>query len=210
MATPGGRVEVDSARQLELFDEALAEPGSARTELLIVKGGRGRANAAAEGFPTESAEPGEPAGGGPHAGSDRAVLKALEATLRAARASADDRPALVVLASRLDEFGIPPAPPTARDISLRQARDDWLRRLEAQQKSESALVAYRVAIDDLLEWSETHRRSVFEQATIVDYLGSYRARARPAPASYYRRFLLLRRFLRWVSRRNGVPDPFFD
>jgi len=44
----------------------------------------------------------------------------------------------------------------------------------------------------------------------VDHLADYRARAHPAPATYYRRFLLLRRFLRWVSRREGVPDPFLD
>ncbi|HEX7255388.1 MAG TPA: hypothetical protein VF236_05615, partial [Gaiellaceae bacterium] len=41
----------------------------------------------------------------------------------------------------------PPVRPSAGGLSLRQARDDWLRRLEAQQKSESAIVAYRVAID---------------------------------------------------------------
>src|SRR5581483_8201421 len=29
-------------------------------------------------------------------------------------------------------------------------------------------------------------------------------------ATYYRRFCLLRRFMRWVSRRSGVPDPFLD
>lgn len=46
--------------------------------------------------------------------------------------------------------------------------------------------------------------------TIVDYLSSYQQMARPAPATYYRRFLLLRRFLRWVSRRDGAPDPFLD
>jgi site-specific recombinase XerD len=26
----------------------------------------------------------------------------------------------------------------------------------------------------------------------------------------YRRFVLLRRFFRWLSRRSGVPDPFLD
>ena len=57
------------------------------------------------------------------------------------------------------------------------------------------MVAYRVAIDDLLDWSEPRGRSVFEEATIVDYLSAYQQRARPAPATYYRRFLLLRRFL---------------
>ncbi len=62
-------------------------------------------------------------------------------------------------------------------------------------------MAYRVAIDDLLDWSEPRHRSVLEEATIVDYLSAYRERAHPAPATYYRRFLLLRRFLRWVSRR---------
>lgn len=62
----------------------------------------------------------------------------------------------------------------------------------------------------MLAWSSEHNRSVFEEATIVDHLADYRARAHPAPATYYRRFLLLRRFLRWVSRREGVPDPFLD
>jgi integrase/recombinase XerC len=95
-------------------------------------------------------------------------------------------------------------------VSLRQARDDWLRRLEASQKSESAIVAYRVAIDDLLDWAEANRRSVLEEATIVDYLRSYQQRARPAQATYYRRFLLLRKFLRWVSQREVVRDPFLD
>jgi integrase/recombinase XerC len=51
---------------------------------------------------------------------------------------------------------------------------------------------------------------VFEEATIVDYLDTYRRRASPAPATYYRRFGLLRRFLRWVSRRSGMPDPFLE
>jgi integrase len=83
-------------------------------------------------------------------------------------------------------------------------------RLETARKSESAVVAYRVAIDDLLDWSEPRRRSVLEEATIVDYLGAYQQRAQPAPATYYRRFLLLRRFLRWVCRRDGAPDPFLD
>src|SRR5437588_4847332 len=32
----------------------------------------------------------------------------------------------------------------------------------------------------------------------------------PAPATYYRRFGLLRRFLGWLSRRSGLPDPFLE
>ncbi|HET8741431.1 MAG TPA: site-specific integrase, partial [Gaiella sp.] len=71
-------------------------------------------------------------------------------------------------------------------------------------------MAYRVAIDDLLDWSEPRNRDVMEEATIVDYLSAYQQRAHPAPATYYRRFLLLRRFLGWVCRRIGVPSPFRD
>ena len=74
----------------------------------------------------------------------------------------------------------------------------------------STLTAYRIAIDDLLDWSSNHGRNVFEEATIVDYLTGYERRAQPAPATYYRRFGLLRRFLHWVSRRNGLPDPFLE
>jgi integrase/recombinase XerC len=146
--------------------------------------------------------------------ADQAALAALQAALVDARASEDDRPPLVVLASCLGQVDGSPvsAPPVASSdsASLRQAGEDWLRRLEASQRSKSSLVAYRVAIDDLLDWSERRHRSVLEEATIVDYLSAYQQRAHPAPATYYRRFLLLRRFLRWVSRRIGVPDPFRD
>ena len=147
--------------------------------------------------------------------ADRAALAALEAALADARASADDRPPLVVLATCLGQLGVSPgasSPPAslAGGVSLRQARDDWLRRLETSRKSQSAIVAYRVAIDDLLDWSETNGQSVLEETTVVDYLSCYQQRAHPAPATYYRRFLLLRRFLRWVSRRDGVCDPFLD
>ena len=147
--------------------------------------------------------------------ADRAALATLEAALVDARASADDRPPLVVLASCLGQLGGSPTAASSRasvvgGASLRQARDDWLRRLETAQKSESAVVAYRVAIDDLLDWSEANRRTVFDETAIVDYLTWYQQRAQPAPATYYRRFLLLRRFLRWASRRDGARDPFLD
>jgi integrase/recombinase XerC len=49
-----------------------------------------------------------------------------------------------------------------------------------------------------------------EERTIVAYLDDYRARASPAPATYYRRFILLRRFFRWYAGRAGLPDPFTD
>ena len=145
--------------------------------------------------------------------ADQAALAALEAALFDARASEDDRPPLVVIASCLGQLNGSSAstPPASCDgTALRQARDEWLRRLETSQKSQSAQVAYRVAIDDLLDWSEPRRRSVLDEATIVDYLSAYRQRAHPAPATYYRRFLVLRRFLRWVCRRVGALDPFRD
>src|SRR5215211_8229962 len=138
----------DATRQLEPFDRTLAEPGRARDELLVARDRPPRSNANLEALPIESAEASEHGGGGPHAGADRATLAALEAALVDARAAADDRPPLVVLASRLGEVGTPPVPPRAGGLSLREARDDWLRRLEAQQKSESAIVAYRVATVD--------------------------------------------------------------
>ncbi|HEX4519556.1 MAG TPA: tyrosine-type recombinase/integrase [Gaiellaceae bacterium] len=142
--------------------------------------------------------------------ADHAALAALEAALVEARDAADDRPPLVVLAACLGQLGSPPTPSVVSAASLRQARDDWLRRLETAHKSESALVAYRVAIDDLLDWCELQHRNVLDEQTIVDYLSAYEQRAHPAPATYYRRFLLIRRFLRWATRREGVPDPFLD
>ena len=142
--------------------------------------------------------------------TDRAALAALETALTDARASADDRPPLVVLSACLASLGAPPARPAPTAASLRQARDDWLRRLTSTCRSESAHRAYHNAIDDLLAWSEPRGGDLFEEATIVDYLAAYQERAQPAPATYYRRFVLIRRFLRWVGRRDGVPDPFLD
>ena len=145
-----------------------------------------------------------------HAGADRAVLRALEEMLVAARVAGDGRAPLEVIRSSLPNLRRPPSAAPADPLSLRQARDDWLRRLGASRRSESSVVAYRVAIDDLLDWSEPRHRCVLEETTIVDYLNAYEQRAHPAQATYYRRFLLLRRFLRWVSQRVGAPDPFRD
>ena len=90
-------------------------------------------------------------GATPKRPADRAAPAALDAALVEARAAADDRPPLVVLATCLGQLGSPPSPTVVLVTSLRQARDDWLRRLETAHKSKSALVAYRVAIDDLLD-----------------------------------------------------------
>ena len=117
---------------------------------------------------------------------------------------------LAALAGYLAQLANAAGRPTPSERDLRHARDDWLRRLEAGRRSESALTAYRIAIDDLLDWSTENGCNVFEEATIVDYLAAYQRRARPAPATYYRRFGLLRRFFRWLSRRSGLPDPFLE
>ncbi|MDQ2985077.1 MAG: tyrosine-type recombinase/integrase [Actinomycetota bacterium] len=201
---------VDSACQLELFDGTLAEPQRAGTEPLASNDRRDGSNADWEVLPTTLAESSTASGRRTYCDADRAVLKALEVALADARAAADDRPALIVLASYLGVLGAPTTPPPDDRVSLRQAGDDWLRRLETQQKSESTLVGYRVAIDDLLAWSETNGPDILTEAAIVEYLHSYQERAQPADASYYRRFVLLRKFMRWVCRRDGVPDPFLD
>ncbi len=49
-----------------------------------------------------------------------------------------------------------------------------------------------------------------DEATIVAYLDDYRRRAERAPATYYRRFIVLRRFFRWFAGRAGARDPFLD
>jgi integrase/recombinase XerC len=198
------RTDVDRDGQLELFDGGLDRPPPIGGDQQECRNGD------VETFAAEIAHPSERTGIRRHTGADRAVLRALEEALADTREAGDDRPALVVLASCLGVVGAPSTSLPAHGVSLRQAGDDWLRRLETQQKSESTLVGYRVAIDDLLDWSETNRRDILTETAIVDYLHSYQERAQPAEASYYRRFVLLRKFLRWVCRRDGVPDPFLD
>jgi site-specific recombinase XerD len=115
-----------------------------------------------------------------------------------------------LLASYLSELAATAVRQKPSPSELRQARHEWLRRLQTARRSESAITAYRIAIDDLLGWSEGNGRHVLEEQTIVDYLAAYGERARPAPATYYRRFGLLRCFFRWLSRRSGLPDPFLE
>jgi site-specific recombinase XerD len=117
---------------------------------------------------------------------------------------------LALVTSRLAQLNEVAARPPLPGVSLEQARDEWLRRLRTACRSESAITAYRIAIDDLLAWAGDRGQSVFDETTIVDYLAHYQRHAQPAPATYYRRFGLLRRFLRWLSRRNGLPDPFLE
>ena len=125
--------------------------------------------------------------------SDHIALTALEAALRNARTARDERPAFAVIASSLVELGGAPVPSTT-------------------SRSDSLIRAYRNTIDDLIAWSDADERrgNLFDERTIVEYLEDYRRRCSPAPATYHRRFLLLRRFMRWLSSRHGIPDPFLD
>jgi integrase/recombinase XerC len=129
-----------------------------------------------------------------------------------ARHGADRRPALEVLAGSVAELGVRSVPSAATRRLLSRDLRAWLRRLESAGRSQSTIDAYRIAVGSLLAWAEATQRAaeLFEEATIVDYLDDYRRRSSPAPATYHRRFLLLRRFMQWFSRRNGTPDPFLE
>ena len=144
--------------------------------------------------------------------ADRLALGAVEATLAQARDSDDGRPALEVLAGALVELGVRAAPAARSAQLIARDRDAWLRRLQSAGRSQSTLSAYRIAIDDLLAWAEHEQRTgdLFDEQAMVDYLDDYRRRRDPAPATYYRRFVLLRRFMQWLSRRQGTPDPFLE
>ena len=136
--------------------------------------------------------------------TDRVALTSLRDLLGEARERGDTRSALTLLAACLDELGVALPEPRARTVSLEQAKDEWLARLRSSGRSSSALTAYRVALNDLLRFLEQRAGAdAFAESTIVAYLDAYRQRARPAAATYYRRFTLLRHFFRWLSRRSG-------
>ncbi len=144
--------------------------------------------------------------------ADRLALGALEATLAQARDGRDERPALEVLAGSLLELGVRAVPSARSSRLIARDRDAWLRRLQSAQRTQSTIDAYRIAIDDLLAWAERKQCSadLFDEQTIVDYLSDYRRTRKPAAATYYRRFVLLRRFMAWLARRHGTPDPFLE
>ncbi len=144
--------------------------------------------------------------------ADRIAIGALDAALVLARETGEDRPALEVLAGSLAEMGVRAVATTRSARLLTRDRDAWLLRLRSAERSASSISAYRHAIDDLLSWAQRRERpaELFEERTIVDYLDEYRQRCAPAPATYHRRFLLLRCFMQWVSHRNGLPDPFLE
>ncbi len=143
--------------------------------------------------------------------ADRIAIGALDAALVLARETGEDRPALEVLAGSLAEMGVRAVCTTRSARLLTRDRDAWLLRLRSAERSASSIRAYRHAINDLLgAATRAVPRSCSRSGTIVAYLDDYRRRRNPAEATYYRRFTLLRRFFRWLSRRSGVPDPFLD
>ncbi len=136
----------------------------------------------------------------------------LETTLREARRADDERPPLELIAGALADIGVRPS-------SLRDARAvvtrgmaAWLRRVQSAGRSSSAVRAYRTAIADLIGWADREARTndLLDEQTIVDYLDDYRRRVKPAEATYHRHFVLLRKFMRWLSQQEGVRDPFRD
>ena len=144
--------------------------------------------------------------------ADRLALGTLQAALSEARHADDGRPALEVLAGSLLELGVRATPSARSGRLIARDREAWLRRLQSARRSESTVNAYRIAIDELLAWAAREARTgeLFDEQAIVDHLDDYRQRLGPAPATYHRRFLLLRHFMRWVSHRNGAPDPFLE
>ena len=75
----------------------------------------------------------------------------------AARDIHDERPALEVLAGSLVERRAGGSLDAIKRLVARD-RDAWLRRLQSAGRSDSAVSAYRIAIDDLLAWAQREGR----------------------------------------------------
>jgi site-specific recombinase XerD len=144
--------------------------------------------------------------------ADRVALTSMQQALLDARGTGDPRPPFAIMAASLFDLGIDLPQTRPRAVSLEQARQDWLRRLRSANRSPSSISAYRVALDDLIAFLDHSGQATAPlcEETLVAYLDDYRRRRNPAEATYYRRFTLLRRFFRWLSRRSGLPDPFLD
>jgi site-specific recombinase XerD len=144
--------------------------------------------------------------------ADLAAVACLRAALGEARWAGDGRSPFAIIATCLGELGVKLPPERVDSVDLRRARAMWLRRLRGSNRSESTMTAYRIALDDLIAWLERRRplTGELDEATIVSYLDDYRERVSPAPATYYRRFVLLRRFFEWLAAQEGQRNPFVD
>lgn len=143
---------------------------------------------------------------------DRMALSALACALLDARSSADSSPALTIIANAISELGVRPQPRRLSADRLQDARHAWLSRIRSAGRSASAERGYRNAIDDFHTWLTKSQRvdAAFEERTVVAYLDDYRRRKTPAASTYHRHFLLLRSYVRWLARSEGLPRPFLD
>jgi integrase/recombinase XerC len=143
--------------------------------------------------------------------ADRAAVAAVEAMLAEWRRRGEEKPALALLTSSLASSS-PGARARSQLTLVTEARDVWLSRLRGASRSESTARAYSNAIDDLVAWATDRGRDevLLTERAVVEHLDSYRRARSPMPATYHRRFILLRRFVRWVCQRHGLPDPFVD
>lgn len=142
--------------------------------------------------------------------ADRVAIAGLTEGLREARRSGDERPAFVIVSAFLDGVGVPRPDVATTVMRLEDAKDEWLERLRSSSRSASTLTGYRVALEDLIAYQTRVGTTgqPLDDSSIVAYLNDYRLRRLPAAATYYRRFMLLRRFFHWLSGRSVVPDPF--
>lgn len=143
--------------------------------------------------------------------ADRAALAAFEAMLCEFRRRGEEKPALALLATTLGGASTKKGEKSQLSL-LAESRDLWLSRLRGANRGESTLRAYRNAIDDLLAWAADRGRDevLLTEGAMVEHLEHYRRARSPMPATYHRRFVLLRKFVRWVCQRQGVADPFVD
>jgi integrase/recombinase XerD len=132
--------------------------------------------------------------------------------LTLARGRGDERPAFTVIAESLEQLGAALPEPRRGSADLTAARGEWLLRLQSSGRSASCVTAYRVALDDLLGYLARQgiAHQIPAEEAVVAYLDDYRRRRRPAEATYYRRFTLLRRFFGWLCRRSRAHDPFLE
>ena len=144
--------------------------------------------------------------------ADRVALGVLETALREARHADDERPPLELIAGALADSGVRPSSLRDARAVMTRGMTAWIRRVQSAGRSSSAVRAYRSAIADLVGWAEREGRTddLFDEQGIVDYLDDYRRRVKPAEATYHRHFVLLRKFMRWLSQHEGVRDPFSD
>lgn len=99
---------------------------------------------------------------------DRMALVAVETALVEARAAADTRPALAIVASAVADLGVRARPMRVSAPDLLDARDGWLARVRSVGRAASTERAYRGAIDDFQKWLAHADRieAKFEERTI--------------------------------------------